>query len=145
MSSVARTKRVRNTGPSVPGVEDILALHDKEVQRNGDPTGVINRGSLEAAVDRAAHGPFEGPGSVLERAALLLRGICQDHPFADGNKRTSFGSALMFLARNGFSVEASTDAVRDFMLAVARIDLDIDGILAWLSRHVEPVKPGGQQ
>jgi len=138
-------RRVRNVGPSVPSVEDILGIHDKEVERSGDVKGVLNRGSLEGAVARATHGPFEGPGSVLERGALLLRGICQDHPFADGNKRTAFAATHMFLARNGFKIEASPEVVRDFMLAVAQIELELDGIVAWLGRYVETVKVGEVQ
>jgi death on curing protein len=133
-------KRVRNVGPSVPNSADVLGIHDKEVERSQDTLGVLNRGSLEAALDRAKFGPFEGPGSVLERGALLLRGICQDHPFVDGNKRTAFAATHMFPARNGYALEATAEVVRDFMLAVARVELDLDGILAWFARHVETVK-----
>ena len=140
---MGRRKTVRSTAPSVPSVDDVLALHDEEVNRSGDPTGVLNRGSLEAAIERAGHGPFEGRGSVLERAALMLRGICQDHPFADGNKRTALAAANMFLRRNGFRIDANAEAVRDFMLAVARIERDVDGILLWLARNVETIKEFG--
>ena len=133
-------RRVRNVGPSVPSVDDVVRIHNAEVQQSGDAMGILNRGSLEAALDRAKFGPFEGPGSVLERGGLLLRGICQDHPFADGNKRTAFAATHMFLARNGLKIEGAAEAVRDFMLAVARIELDIDGILAWRARYVETVK-----
>ena len=76
-------KRVRHVGPSVPSLDDVVRIHNAEVQQSGDAIGILNRGSLEAALDRAKFGPFEGPGSVLERGGLLLRGICQDHPFAD--------------------------------------------------------------
>ncbi|MBI2077708.1 MAG: type II toxin-antitoxin system death-on-curing family toxin [Euryarchaeota archaeon] len=81
----------------------------------------------------------------MERGALLLRGICQDHPFADENKRTAFAATHMFLERNSFTIEAAPEAVRDFMLQVARIELELDGILAWLARHVEIIKVGKDQ
>lgn len=133
---------MKNVSPTVPTLEDVIALHDEEIARSGDAGGILNRGSLEAALDRARHGPFEGPGSVLERGGLLLRGICQDHPFADGNKRTAFAATHMLLERNGIYIRASAEEVRDFMLRVARIELDLDGIVAWMARFAEIVKEG---
>ena len=49
----------------------------------------------------------------------------------------------MFLQRNGLYIRAEAEAVRDFMLQVARIELDLEGIMAWLGRFAEIVKTGG--
>jgi death-on-curing protein len=72
---------------------------------------------------------------MAERAALLPRGIAQDHPFADGNKRTAFAVAETFLHGNGHHIEASADEVVAFMLAVARVEFDVDGIRGWIEQH----------
>lgn len=65
----------------------------------------------------------------------MLRGICQDHPFADGNKRTAFATTDAFLIRNGSGVRATSQETIDFMLAVAQDQIDLEGIEEWLVRH----------
>ena len=61
-------------------------------------------GLVEQAV-AAAFQTFDGvdphPGS-FEKAAMLLRGITQGHPFNDGNKRTGFLLASYYLLRMGY-------------------------------------------
>jgi prophage maintenance system killer protein len=51
----------------------------------------------------------------------------------------------MLLERNGLYVRASAEDVKDFMLRVARIELDLDGIVAWLGKNVEIVIQEGRQ
>jgi death-on-curing protein len=43
--------------------------------------------------------PYPGP---FDKAAMLLRGITQGHPFEDGNKRTGFLLATYYLERVGY-------------------------------------------
>lgn len=119
-----------------PTVDEILRTHEEILARSGGSRGVLQRGSLEAALDRAIHGPFLHAGSVAEGAGLLLRGIAQDRPFADGNKRTGFALAETFLHGNGFHREASPDEVVAFMLQAARIEIDVDGIRRWIEAHL---------
>ena len=61
----------------------------------------------------------------FEKAALLLRGITQGHPFNDGNKRTGFLLAAYYLRRVGFSMPSSLpeDAVVDLCLRVSAGEL----------------------
>lgn len=35
-------------------------------------------------------------------AAALIAGIGQNHPFAQGNKRTALGAAIIFIENNGY-------------------------------------------
>ncbi len=39
-------------------------------------------------------------GDVYDKAAVLLKGLVQKHPFASGNRRTAFITAKDFLLRN---------------------------------------------
>lgn len=43
----------------------------------------------------------------FEKAAMLLRGITQGHPFYDGNKRTGFLVAAYYLGRVGYPLPAA--------------------------------------
>ena len=49
----------------------------------------------------AAEDPHPTP---FDKAAVLLRGITQGHPFTDGNKRMGFLVALFYLNGVGFAV-----------------------------------------
>jgi prophage maintenance system killer protein len=44
------------------------------------------------------HEPHPEP---FDKAAVLLRGVTQSHPFEDGNKRTGFWLAMFYLANVG--------------------------------------------
>ncbi|MEV0277161.1 type II toxin-antitoxin system death-on-curing family toxin [Streptomyces sp. NPDC050610] len=57
---------------------------------------------------------------VYEQAAVLLHAIAANHPLVDGNKRTAWLSAAVFLARNGIDpADVSQDAAYDLVVAVA--------------------------
>lgn len=115
-------------------VDEILDAHDSILSRFGGEPGVIHEGAIHAAVERHRWGPFE-VDDLYARAALLLRGICEDHPFADGNKRTAFAAAEAFMQRNGARVAAPSDLLVEFMLGVARGEYSLEGIRTWLHEH----------
>lgn len=111
-------------------------MHDRILRRSGGERGVLTPGAIGSAIERARSGPWGRPPDLADRAAFLLRGIAQDHPFADGNKRTAFEAADLFLRRNGHYVDASAGDVVEFMLAIARGELGLDGIADWVRRHL---------
>jgi death-on-curing family protein len=88
--------------------DDVLRIHDilaADFARSNDPIsppGLRDRGLLESAVGRQ----FTGSQSRLkyatpiDNAATLLYGICNDHPFHNGNKRTALVAMLVHLDRN---------------------------------------------
>lgn len=43
----------------------------------------------------------EAEGDLYDKAAVLLTGIIQKHPFASGNRRTAFIAAKAFIVVNG--------------------------------------------
>jgi len=65
----------------------VLKLHERSLKEFGGLRGVMDMDLLESAVFQ----PFSGFGdpdfypSVLEKAAVILRGIVKNHPFFDGN------------------------------------------------------------
>ena len=52
-------------------------------------------------------------------AAAYLFGIVKNHPFVDGNKRTGFAAADLFLYFNGLSLEAEQEDLIQFVMMVA--------------------------
>jgi prophage maintenance system killer protein len=79
----------------------ILAVSDY-----GGRAGPTRRAGLVEQAVAAAFQTFHGIDphpSPFKKAAMLLRGITQGHPFSDGNKRTGFLLAGYYLLRVGFA------------------------------------------
>jgi death-on-curing protein len=75
-------------------------------------------------------------------AGSLLRSLAENQPFTDGNKRTAWAAAMVFLEINGVSVEAAEDQVVQMMLSVAAKELDVAGIAEFLEEHATHAPAG---
>lgn len=71
-------------------------------------------------------------------AAAYLFYLAQNHPFADGNKRTALASALTFLWFNDVEVEADEDELTDLVLSVAAGRTNKAEIAVFLQSRAQP-------
>lgn len=117
------------------GFDEVLAIHEEILDRDGGTPGYLNLGSVDSALYRVRWGPFFGQPRLVDRAALLMRGICQDHPFVDGNKRTALACSGTFLALNDHHLAHTSNEAIQLMLDVAQDRLDLDAMAAWLALH----------
>jgi death-on-curing protein len=62
-------------------------------------------------------------------------GISRNHPFIDGNKRTGFVAAELFLRLNGYLLEATDADCVITMLGVAAGDVTEEAFAQWLRDH----------
>ena len=74
----------------------------------------------------------DGEPDAAELAASYAFGIARNHPFVDGNQRTAFVVLELFLALNGFGLEADDAACVLMMLALAAGELDEPTLAAWI-------------
>ena len=117
--------------------EEILLAHFKLIERYGGSHGVrdIERiKSVVAAPKQELFGTEQYP-DLFEKAAVYIRNIIGDHPFADGNKRSGVTVVIMFLQRNGQKFAAKKGELEDFAVQVATEHLDIPAIAVWLEAH----------
>ena len=118
-------------------VEDVLAIHEDQIQRYGGSTGVRDPGLLEAALFRPQTGYYS---SVIEEAAALWESLSQNHPFVDGNKRTAFAATYVFLRINGLRISATDTDAQEFVLGLyARGQMTFDNLRPWLADNTSPV------
>lgn len=88
--------------------------------------GVFDQARLESASQR----PLTSMGSVYkytdpyQSAASLGHSLVHNHPFYDGNKRSSLLSMVAVLDRYNIGLEASNKEAFEFMLRVTRHELD---------------------
>lgn len=113
------------------------ALHDRLLTEHGGSTGLRDEGLLDSALARPPHLAGYGDPDPCDLAAAYAVGIVRNHPFVDGNKRTAFMAAYVFLARNGYFLTAPEDQATHTMMALAASDLDEAEFAAWLRANTE--------
>jgi death on curing protein len=107
--------------------EIIEALHAEQLELHGGAPGLRDEGMLESALNRPLQKIQYAEPDIFELAAAYLFGIVKNHPFIDGNKRTGYLAADVFLALNGWSVEAEQEEIISFVLGVASGEIDETG------------------
>ncbi len=118
-------------------VAEVIAIHHHKLEEYGGETGLLNQGSLEAAVFRPQTGYYN---DITEEAAALMESLVNNHPFIDGNKRIGFSAAHTFLLINGFDLNVSPKAALDFMMkAISEGKFRFALIHEWLAAHVVPL------
>ena len=101
-------------------------------------SGVRDNGLLESALARPEHLTAYGKPDVAELAASYGYGIARNHPFIDGNKRTAFVAALLFLAFNHYSFQASDADKVIVMLKVAAGEIIEAEFATWIRNNSKP-------
>ncbi len=121
----------------------VLAVHDRQLAEHGGGSGIRDAGLLDSALARPQHASAYDEPDLCTLAALYAGGIVRNHPFVDGNKRTAFLAAYIFLGRNGLRLIAPEDDAARQMIALAAGDLAEDAFAAWLRDHTRPTYSRG--
>jgi death-on-curing protein len=116
----------------------LLAVHDEQLAEHGGAAGTRDIGLFESALHRPMHLAHCGKPDAADRAAAYGHGIARNRPFVDGNKRTAFVAAELFLALNDFELLAGDVECVTTMLAVAAGQLDEAAFAARLREHSAP-------
>lgn len=103
--------------------ETVVLLHEQLLAAFGGSSGIRNQGLLESALARPENLLAYGEPTVHDLAASYAFGIVKNHPFVDGNKRTGFTVAILFLELNGqrFEAEEADATVQTLALAAGAI------------------------
>lgn len=142
--------------------EEIRSIHEKlayDMANSGDaisPAGVKNETLLHSAVGRQSTGygaDLKYPTIELN-AATLCYGICCNHPFHNGNKRTALVAMLCHLDRNDRTLRpnVSQDDLYELMKKVAghgftdygshrrdQSDWEVVQLATWIRNRVRPI------
>lgn len=115
--------------------ETVLALHEQLLAAFGGSTGIRDAGLLDSALARPENLFAYGAPDVFSLAASYGFGLVKNHPFVDGNKRTGFAVAVLFLELNGYRFEAGEADATVRTLALAAGDLQEAEYAAWLKAN----------
>ncbi|QXL85340.1 type II toxin-antitoxin system death-on-curing family toxin [Comamonas sp. NLF-1-9] len=117
--------------------EVLIAVHQEQLAEHGGAPGLRDEGLFESALARAQNMATYGQPDVVDLAAAYAWGLVRNHPFIDGNKRTAFVAAQLFLRLNGYRIQAPhVDCVLQ-TLALAAGDLQEADFAAWLRQHLQ--------
>jgi death on curing protein len=112
--------------------EVVLAVHDQSLAQFGGGAGLRDEAMLDSALGKPLNLFAYGKPSLFELAASYGYGLVKNHPFVDGNKRSAFIVAVLFLELNGYNFRASEVDAALQTLALAASELSESKFAQWL-------------
>ncbi|NEX13155.1 MAG: type II toxin-antitoxin system death-on-curing family toxin [Prosthecochloris sp.] len=113
--------------------EVVLAIHDEQIAEHGGSTGIRDACLLSSALARPQNqAKYSDDPSVFDLAASYAYGIIRNHPFVDGNKRTGFLAAYVFLNINGWQLKSSEAEAVNAVVDLAAGKVDEPSFSIWL-------------
>lgn len=116
--------------PAFLDVDDVVWIHDVQLELFGGQAGIRDRGLLESAVALPRQ-CFDGAylhDDLFAMAAAYAFHIAENQPFVDGNKRTALASCLDFLDINGVVLVDPDSRLYGAMIDLAGHRIDKRGI-----------------
>ena len=112
------------------------AVQDRQLAEHGGGTGVHDAGALESALGRPINRWSYGEDELVELAAAYAFGIARNHPFVDGNKRTAWIMARLFLLANAVEIAFDRVDATNTVIALAAGELSVDELADWFRQRV---------
>jgi len=116
---------------------EIIAINLRMVSKYGGLHGVRDIHLLRLAIGRPQMSVAfqDAYKTIFDKAAAMFHSIINNHPFLDGNKRTSLFSAILFLKYNSWQVEARRKEAVKFTRKAHNEDYTVEQISKWLKEH----------
>lgn len=101
-----------DSDPTRNVVEGLQERFEKfEISREEDYFRVRNRGALESLVETRMEYECRGNSDLIHLAAFIMKVLAENQVFGDGNKRTAYLAATVFLVKYQVEVLEKRNAV----------------------------------
>jgi len=110
----------------------IVAIHGEQLAIYGGASGLRDQGMLESALDRPKNKWAYERAELAELAAAYAYGIARNHPFVDGNKRTSLLALYTFLGVNDVDFEVPEAEAAAMILSLAAGEVSEESLARWI-------------
>lgn len=110
----------------------IVAIHDEQLAIHGGASGLRDEDMLESALDRPKNKWSYESAGLAELAAAYAFAIARNHPFVDGNKRTSLLALYTFLGVNGVDFDVPEAEAAAMILSLAAGEVAEEGLIRWI-------------
>ena len=121
------------------GFDAIQAIHERQLDEHGGADGIRDLGVIESALARPINMASYAVPDAADLAAAYAFGLAKNHGFVDGNKRTAWVAARLFLADNDFRIEFEPRDAIQTMEAVAAGSIGETDLAGWFRARVNPV------
>ena len=123
-------------------IEDALELHAVILGLTRGTLGVRDMGALAGSLGRpkAAFGGKEMFPGIFDKAAASIESVARNHPFLDGNKRTSYLIGAAFLHKNGYDLAPTQGEIETFMIWIVTEKPATIEIAGWLKKRSRKTK-----
>ncbi len=115
--------------------EVVFMLHEQSLAQFGGSAGIRDEGLLDSALGKPENLFACSKPTTFDLAASYAFGLVKNHPFIDGNKRTGFVTAVVFLELNGYRFQASEVDAAVRTLALAAGEMTEPAYAAWLKAN----------
>ena len=115
-------------------VDEVLAIHERLVEKFGGLAGVRDAGLLESALFRPQTGYYR---DLAEMGTALFESLLMNHPFVDGNKRVAFFATDVFFRLNGWKLAVDAGKAHRFLIRLLESGTcDFDHLVPWIRRSL---------
>ncbi|MCL2297286.1 MAG: type II toxin-antitoxin system death-on-curing family toxin [Proteobacteria bacterium] len=115
----------------------VYAIHDRQLAEHGGLNGIRDKHAIEAALVRPQQLHSDGNPDAADLAASYAYGLARNHGFMDGNKRTAWVAARLFLALNGYQLDfGSVEAIRT-VEALAAGSIEEEQLAHWFRERIK--------
>jgi len=115
-------------------VDEVLAIHERLIEKFGGAPGIRDPGLLESALFRPQTGYYEG---LVEMATALFESLILNHPFIDGNKRVAFFTSDIFLRLNGYKFSVDGPDAHAFLMGLfEKNECNFQNLLPWIQKSI---------
>ncbi len=114
------------------------AIHRLQLAEHGGMEGIRDEGLLQSALFRPKNllAYSESSPDIASLAASYAYGIVKNHPFVDGNKRTSYVLMRTFLKINGYDIQASEEEKYYTWIDLATSKISETELADWIRKHL---------
>jgi death on curing protein len=110
----------------------VVAIHDEQLAIHGGSSGMRDLGMLESALDRPRNKLAYEASELPELAAAYAYAIARNHPFVDGNKRTSLLASYTFLGINGIDFVVPEAMAAAMIISLAAGEVSEESLARWI-------------
>ncbi|WP_374413034.1 type II toxin-antitoxin system death-on-curing family toxin [Novosphingobium colocasiae] len=114
----------------------IEAVHDRQIAEHGGGAGLRDENGLESALARPINLSLYGEPDAADLAAALAFGLARNHPFVDGNKRSAWVGARLFLRLNGLVLTFDKSEATVMVQQLAAGTLEVDDVARWFRQRL---------
>jgi death-on-curing protein len=116
-----------------------IAIHGELLAQHGGKPGIRDEGLLDAAMDAPKNHFAYEQASLFRLGAVYGYGLCQNHPFVDGNKRVALVVLYAFLGLNGLQLNAPESEAYLQIDGVAAGKISREELETWIRASCVPM------